>query len=122
MRRFKMPGTWGLYGGLRVSDIHARKKLSKDQKILDHMGSEELGANLFRITQTEAKMRRDDPQGLDEASSIHYTVGKEVRETIEKIGGTMPEDLPTPEKSISQIEREQIKQLKQERKKLMLDE
>ena len=107
---------------MRVSDIYAQKKLSKDQKILDHMGSEELGANLFRITQTEAKMRRDDPQGLDEASSIHYTVGKEVRETIEKIGGTMPEDLPTPEKSISQIEREQIKQLKQERKKLMLDE
>lgn len=119
---FQNAGYMGLYGGLRVSDIHARKKLSKDQKILDHMGSEELGANLFRITQTEAKMRRDDPQGLDESSSIHYTVGKEVRETIEKIGGTMPEDLPTPEKSISQIEREQIKQLKQERKKLMLDE
>ena len=119
---FQNAGYMGLYGGLPVSDIHARKKLSKDQKILDHMGSEELGANLFRITQTEAKMRRDTPQGLDEASSIHYTVGKEVRETIEKIGGTMPEDLPTPEKSISQIEREQIKQLKQDRKKLMLDE
>ena len=119
---FQNAGYMGLYGGLRVSDIHARKKLSKDQKILDHMGSEELGANLFRITQTEAKMRRDTPQGIDEASSIHYTVGKEVRETIEKIGGTMPEDLPTPEKSISQIEREQIKQLKQDRKKLMLDE
>lgn len=119
---FQNAGYMGLYGGLRVSDIHARKKLSKDQKILDHMGSEELGANLFRITQTEAKMRRDDPQGLNEASSIHYMVGKEVRETIEKIGGTMPEDLPTPEKSISQIEQEQIKQLKKERKKLMLDE
>lgn len=119
---FQNAGYMGLYGGLRVSDIHARKRLSEDQKILDHMGSEELGANLFRITQTEAKMRRDSPQGLDEASSIHYMVGKEVRETIEKIGGTMPEDLPTPEKSISQIEREQIKRLKKERKKLMLDE
>ena len=119
---FQNAGYMGLYGGLRVSDIHARKKLSRDQKILDHMGSEELGANLFRITQTEAKMRRDDPQGLDEASSIHYTVGKEVRETIEKIGGTMPEDLPTPKKSISQIEREQIKRLKRDRKKFMLDE
>ena len=119
---FKNAGYMGLYGGLRVSDIHARKKLSRDQKILDHMGSEELGANMFRITQTEAKMRRDDPQGLDEASSIHYTVGKEVRETIEKIGGTMPEDLPTPKKSISQIEREQIKRLKRDRKKSMLDE
>ena len=86
------------------------------------MSSEELGANLFRITQTEAKMRRDDPRGLDEASAIHYTVGKEVRETIEKIGGTMPEDLPTPQKSISQVEREQLKQLKKDRKKLMLDE
>lgn len=119
---FQNAGYMGLYGGLRVSDIHARKKLARDQKILDHMGSEELGANLFRITQTEAKMRRDDPQGLDAASAIHYTVGKEVRETIKKIGGTMPEDLPTPEKSISQIEREQIKQLKKDRKKLMLDE
>lgn len=112
----------GLYGGLRVSDIHARKGLAPEEKILDHMGSEELGANLFRITQTEAKMRRDDPQGLDDASAIHYTVGREVRETIEKIGGTMPEDLPVPEKSISQIEREQLKQLKRDRKKLMLDE
>lgn len=119
---FQNAGYMGLYGGLRVADIHARKKLSRDQKILDHMGSEELGANLFRITQTEAKMRRDEPQGLDAASSIHYTVGKEVRETIEKIGGTMPEDLPTPEKSISEIEREQLKQLKKERQKLMLDE
>lgn len=119
---FQNAGYMGLYGGLRVSDIHARKGLAPEEKILDHMGSEELGANLFRITQTEAKMRRDDPQGLDAASAIHYTVGKEVRETIEKIGGTMPEDLPTPEKSISQIEREQLKQLKKDRKKLMLDE
>lgn len=84
------------------------------------MGSEELGASLFRITQTEAKMRRNNPLGLDKASAIHYTVGKEVRETIEKIGSTMPEDLPTSEKSISQIECEQIKQLKQDRKKFLL--
>lgn len=119
---FQNAGYMGLYGGLRVSDIHARKGLAPEEKILDHMGSEELGANLFRITQTEAKMRRDDPQGLDAASAIHYTVGREVRETIEKIGGTMPENLPTPEKSISQIEQEQLKQLKKDRKKLMLDE
>lgn len=119
---FQNAGYMGLYGGLKVADIHARKGLAPDQKILDHMGSEELGANLFRITQTEAKMRRDEPQGLDAASAIHYTVGKEVRETIEKIGGTMPEDLPTPEKSISQIEKERLKQLKKDRKKLMLDE
>lgn len=119
---FQNAGYMGLYGGLKVSDIHRRKGLKPEQKILDHMGSEELGANLFRITQTEAKLRRDEPQGLDAASAIHYTVGKEVRETIEKIGGTMPEDLPTPEKSISQVEKEQLKRLKKDRKKLMLDE
>lgn len=119
---FQNAGYMGLYGGLKVSDIHRRKGLKPEQKILDHMGSEELGANLFRITQTEAKLRRDEPQGLDAASAIHYTVGKEVREAIEKIGGTMPEDLPTPEKSISQVEKEQLKRLKKDRKKLMLDE
>ena len=86
------------------------------------MGSVELAANLFRITQTEEIMNREQPQGLDAASNIHHTVGKEVRETIARVGGTMPEDLPTPEKSISQIEREQLKQLKKDRKKLMLDE
>jgi len=68
---FQNAGYMGLYGGLRVADIHARKGLAPEEKVLDHMGSEELGANLFRITQTEAKMRRDDPQGLDEASTIH---------------------------------------------------
>lgn len=119
---FQNAGYMGLYGGLRVADIHRRKGLKPEQKILDYMGSEELGANLFRITQTEAKLRRDEPQGLDAASVIHYTVGKEVRETIEKIGGTMPEDLPTPEKSISQVEKEQLKKLKKDRKKLMFDE
>lgn len=95
---------------------------SENEKILDHMGSVELAANLFRITQTEEIMSREHPQGLDEASGIHHTVGKEVRQTIERVGGTMPEDLPTPEKSISQIEKEQLKQLKKDRKKLMLDE
>ena len=84
--------------------------------------AQDLGANLFRITQTEAKMRRAAPQELDEASGIHCVVEKEVRETIEKIGGTMPEDLPTPEKSISQAEQEQLKRLKKDRKNLMLDE
>lgn len=119
---FQNAGYMGLYGGLRVSDIHARKGLDPDQKILDHMGSVELAANLFRITQTEEIMNREQPQGLDAASSIHHTVGKEVRETIARVGGTMPENLPTPEKSISQIEREQLKKLKKDRKKLMLDE
>ena len=84
--------------------------------------AQDLGANLFRITQTEAKMRRAAPQELDEASGIHCVVEKEVRKKKKKIGGTMPGDLPTPEKSISQVEREQLKRLKKDRKNLMLDE
>ena len=119
---FQNAGYMGLYGGLKVSDIHKRKGLAPEQKILDHMGSVELAANLFRITQTEEIMTREQPQGLDEASGIHHRVGSEVRETIERVGGTMPENLPTPEKSISQVEREQLKKLKEERKNLMLDE
>lgn len=120
--RFQNAGYMGLYGGLTAVDIHARKGLVENEKILDHMGSEELGANLFRITQTEAKMKRDQPQGLEEASGIHYTVGAEVRETIDRVGGTMPEDLPTPEKSIAEIGREQLKKLKKSTKPLILDE
>lgn len=89
-----------------------------------YMGSTELIANLFRISQTEEKLRKDKIQGADKATSVHYNVGKEVRTAIEKIGGTMPEDLPTPEKSIQQIEKEQIERLKLKAKKgkLMLDE
>ena len=118
---FQNAGYMGLYGGLRVSDIHRRKGLKETEKILDHMGSVELAANLFRITQTEEKLVREQTQGLDDAAT-HYQVGREVRKTIEAVGGTMPEDLPTPEKSISQIEREKLKQLRKGRKKLMLDE
>ena len=76
------------------------------------MGYEELAANLFRATQTEAKLKRDNIQGKKEANETHYNVGKEVRDTIQRLGGTMPEDLPTPEKSIKQIEREQKNLLK----------
>lgn len=120
--RFQNAGYMGLYGGLRVADIHARKGLAENEKILDYMGSVELAANLFRITQTEEIMSREQPHGLNAASNIHHTVGKEVRQTIKRVGGTMPENLPTPEKSISQVEKEQLKLLKKERKKLMLDE
>ena len=119
---FQNAGYMGLYGGLRVSDIHRRKGLKETEKILDHMGSVELAANLFRITQTEEKLVREQTQGLDDAAAAHYQVGREVRKTIEAVGGIMPEDLPTPEKSISQIEREKLKQLRKDRKKLMLDE
>lgn len=120
--QFQNAGYMGLYGGLTAADIHERKGLTESQKILDHMGSEELGANLFRITQAEAKMRREQPQGLEASSGIHYTVGKEVRGTIERMGGTMPEDLPTPDKSIAEIGREQLKKLKKNQKPLVLDE
>ena len=121
---FQNAGYMGLYGGLDVDDIHSRKKLEVGQKILDYMGSTELIANLFRISQTEEKLRKDKVKGAETATSIHYYVGKEVRTAIKKIGGTMPEDLPTPEKSIQQIEQEQMARLKAKAKKgkIMLDE
>lgn len=103
---FQNKGYQGLYGGLGAKEIHARKGLKKSQKILDHMGSTELAANLFRATQTDEKLRRDNIQGKQAAYDTHYEVGKKVRQTIEELGGTMPEDLPTPQKSIAQIERE----------------
>ena len=104
---FQNKGYQGLYGGLGAKEIHARKRLKKSQKILDHMGSTELAANLFRATQTDEKLRRENIKGKQAAYDTHYEVGKKVRQTIKELGGTMPEDLPTPKKSIAQIEREQ---------------
>ena len=109
---FQNYGYMGLYGGLKASDIKERKGLKKSQDILDYMVYEELAANLFRATQTEAKLRRENIQGKQEANKTHFEVGKKVRDTIKDLGGTMPEDLPTPEKSIQQLEREQKKKLK----------
>lgn len=109
---FQNYGYMGLYGGLKASDIKERKGLKKSQDILDYMGYEELAANLFRATQTEAKLHRENIQGKQEANKTHFEVGKKVRDTIKDLGGTMPEDLPTPEKSIQQLEREQKKKLK----------
>lgn len=106
---FQNYGYMGLYGGLGAKEIHERKGLKKSQKILDHMGSTELAANLFRATQTEEKLRRDKVQGKQNANRTHLKVGKKVRQTIKELGGTMPEDLPTPEKSIGQIERAEEK-------------
>ena len=106
---FQNKGYQGLYGGLGAKEIHARKGLKKSQKILDHMGSTELAANLFRATQTDEKLRRENIQGKQAAYDTHYQGGKKVRQTIKELGGTMPEDLPTPQKSIAQIEREQEK-------------
>lgn len=106
---FQNYGYMGLYGGLKAQDIHRKKGLGKGEKILDHMGSTELAANLFRATQTEEKLRRDNVQGKDKANEIHYEVGNKVRKTIEELGGTMPENLPTPEKSMKEIEKVQKK-------------
>ena len=106
---FQNKGYQGLYGGLGAKEIHARKGLKKSQNILDHMGSTELAANLFRATQTDEKLRRENIVGKEAANRTHYEVGKKVRQTIKELGGTMPEDLPTPNKSIKQIENEQKK-------------
>ena len=121
---FQNAGYMGLYGGMTVDDIHRRKGLAIGQKILDYMGSTELIANLFHISQTEEKLRKDQVSTSDAATAVHYAVGNEVREAIRKIDGTMPEDLPTPEKSIAQLEREQMERLKQKAidGQLMLDE
>ncbi len=119
---FQNAGYMGLYGGLTVDDIHERKKLKDNDKILDFMGSTELIANLFRISQTEEKLKKDKIHNCSKATSTHYEVGAKVRKAIEDIGGTMPEDLPTPSKSIKQVEREQLKRLKDKKTKLMLDE
>ena len=106
---FQNEGYKGLYGGLTAKDIHARKGLKKSQQILDHMGSTELAANLFRATQTEEKLRREHIYGKKQANQTHFQVGAKVRQTIKELGGTMPEDLPTPEKSIKQLEKEKKK-------------
>lgn len=101
---FQDHGYKGLYGGMGAKDLHAKKGLKKSQKILDHMGSTELAANLFRATQTEEKLRREGIKGKQKANQTHYEVGQKVRETIRELGGTMPENLPTPEQSIQQVE------------------
>ncbi len=94
---FQNHGYQGLYGGLGQAQIHQRKGLKKSQKILDHMGSTELAANLFRATQAEDKLRREKIQGRAQANQTHFDVGKKVRQTIQELGGAMPEDLPSVE-------------------------
>ncbi len=118
---FQNAGYMGLYGGETVADIHARKGLKPKEKILDFMNSSELVANLFRISQADEKIKKEQVQSKEEATSIHNQVGIEVREAIERIGGTMPEDQPLPKKSIEEISKEQISKLKTQ-KNLMLDE
>ena len=119
---FQNRGYQGLYGGLSVADIHYRKQLAEKDKILDFMGSEEMIANLFRISQTQSKITRENIRGKELASYAHFTVGKEVREAIMRLGGVMPEDLPTPQKGIVELEREAIKKMKEKNKEIMTDE
>lgn len=106
---FQNHGYKGLYGGLDAKGIHKHKGLKKSQKILDHMGSTELAANLFRATQAEEKLRREKVKGKVKANQTHYEVGAKVRQTIKELGGTMPEELPVPKKSAKQLERGQKK-------------
>ncbi len=107
---FQNHGYIGLYGGLDAQRIHQHKGLKKSQQILDHMGSTELAANLFRATQTEEKLRRDKTRGKTAANQTHFEVGKKVRQTIQELGGTMPEKLPFAE-SIKQLETKRRKRL-----------
>jgi DNA-damage-inducible protein D len=106
-------GYMGLYGGLKSRDIQKRKGLKPSQHILDHMSGTELAANLFRVTQTEDKLRREGIQGKAKANETHYSVGRKVRETIQELGGTLPEELPTPEESVQKLRRREEKRLKQ---------
>ena len=119
---FQNSGYIGLYGGLTVAGIHNKKGLKQNDKILDFMSSTELIANLFRISQTDEKLKKDGISTADAANEVHFIVGSEVRSTIKRVGGTLPEDMPTPTRSITEIEREQIKKLKKSKNKLMLDE
>ena len=109
--KFTNAGYKGLYNGETANDIAKRKGLRYREDILDNMGSEELGDNIFRITQTEALLKKQEIPNEIEANNTHYNVGKAVRDTIEKLGGTMPENLPTPKKSIKQIEKEKRAQI-----------
>lgn len=109
--KFHNSGYKGLYNGETADDITKRKGLRYREDILDNMGSEELAANLFRITQTESKLKRDNISTEKEANRTHYNIGKNIREVIAKNGGTMPEDLPTPKKSLKQLEKENKKSL-----------
>lgn len=101
---FQNHGYMGLYNGLGAKEIQAKKELNKNQSILDYMGSTELAANLFRATQTEDKLRRENIKGKEKANKTHFDVGKKVRQTIKELGGEMPENLPT-EQNIKQIEK-----------------
>ena len=112
--KFHNAGYKGLYNGEAANDIAKRKGLRYREDILDNMGSDELIANLFRISQTEQKLKKDNVKTENVANEVHYEVGRKIRKTIQELGGTMPEDMPTPEKSLKELEKEQKKQQKLE--------
>ncbi|HKV82925.1 MAG TPA: DNA damage-inducible protein D [Ktedonobacterales bacterium] len=119
---FENHGYRGLYGGETARMIHERKGLAPGERILDWMNSTELAANLFRATQTEEKIRREGIAGKESANATHQAVGREVRETIRRLGGVMPEDQPTPERSIRQLQRQEQKRIESERQPSLFDD
>ena len=118
MAEFHNAGYKGLYNGETADDIFKRKKLRYREDILDNMNEDELVANLFRINQTKQKLLRDNIQGEDNAKNVHYEVGKKVRKAIADIGGMMPEEVPTPKKSLKELEKERKVLENKEKKKL----
>lgn len=118
---FQDHGYRGLYGGLGARDIHQRKGLKKREQILDHMGSDELAANIFRASQTKQKLEREHITGKEKANRAHHDIGKIVRKAIAEAGGTMPENLPTPDKSIQQLQRDEQKRLEQQQQPSLFD-
>ena len=119
---FQDHGYMGLYGGLKAKDIHGRKDLKPDQEILDWMDSDELAANAFRASLAKQKIEREQVKGKERANQAHHEMGKLVRKTIEQAGATLPEDMPTPEKSIQQLQSEEKKQLQQRSQPSLFDE
>ena len=109
--KFNNYGYKGLYNGETAKQIAKRKNIKENEDILDYMGSEELGANLFHITQIEAKLKKDNIDNEDDACLTHYNVGKTVRRAIEELGGNMPETLPTPEKFIKELEKDELQKI-----------
>ncbi len=102
--KFHNEGYKGLYNGETANDIAKRKNLKYRDDILDNMGSVELAANWFRITQTDQKIKNENIIGEENSCKTHYDIGRKIRKTIEDIGGIMPENLPTPDKSLKEIE------------------
>jgi len=114
---FQNHGYMGLYGGLDAKGIHRKKGLKKSENILDHMGSTELAANLFRATQTEEKLKRENIKGKHKANQTHFEVGKKVRKTIQELGGTMPEHLPVANSLKKLVKNDETKRLNPKMKK-----